>query len=231
MLEWLKSIVRPFIRPPLHVPELSLSYEVLGTEYGGWPLLGHQTPSGALIYSFGVGEDISFDIAAIEHRGCVVHAFDPTPRSQAWIQNANIPGDFHFHPIGISNQDGEAEFFAPENAAHVSFSANPAPASDLALAIRAPVKRLETIMAELGTGTPDVLKLDIEGFEYPVLTDLLAGEVRPGQLCIEFHHRMYSIPNQTTIDAVDRLRAAGYRLFYVSPSGQEYGFAHDSILN
>jgi len=50
-------------------------------------------------------------------------------------------------------------------------------------------------------------------------------------LCIEFHHRMYSIPNQTTIDAVDRLRAAGYRLFYVSPSGQEYGFAHDSILN
>jgi len=37
----------------------------------------------AVVYSLGIGEDISFDLALIEKYGARVHAFDPTPKVNA----------------------------------------------------------------------------------------------------------------------------------------------------
>ncbi|KGB54075.1 methyltransferase, FkbM family [Sphingopyxis sp. LC81] len=230
MILRLKAIARRILRPPLHKPEVDLAHDVLGTDYGGWPLLTAHTPADPLIYSFGVGEDISFDLEAIERFGATIHAFDPTPRSRRWVDKQSLPSAFKFHPIGLAAKDGEAEFFAPEVDEYVSFSAQPAALSDPALAIRAPVKRLSTIIDELGTGVPDVLKMDIEGFEYAVLDDLIACDLRPAQLLVEFHHRMYDIENQRTVSQIEKLREAGYRLFYVSDSGHEYGLVHQTAI-
>jgi len=224
VLRELKSIARRVLRPPLHGPEVRLAHDFLGTDYGGWPLLSEYTPPGPLIFSFGVGEDISFDLAAIDRFSATVHAFDPTPRSLAWIRQQRLPERFHFHPIGIAAEDGSAEFFAPTRDVNVSYSASPNKGSDPALAVRAPVKRLSTILAELGTPTPDVLKMDIEGFEYDVLPDILSSGLRPPQILVEFHHRMYGYPNNRTEDAVNRLRKAGYLLYFVSESTHEYAF-------
>lgn len=230
MLAQMKAIARRILRPPLHAAEVRLAYRVLGTDYGGWPLLTELTPPDPLIYSFGVGEDISFDLAAIGEFGATVHAFDPTPRSRAWVERQSLPAGLTFHPVGIAAADGEAEFFAPEKDVNTSFSAQPAALSDRNLAVRAPVKRLATLVDELGTGMPDVVKMDVEGFEYGVLDDMIASDLLPGQLLIEFHHRMYDIPNARTERQVDALRASGYRLFHVAASGHEYGLVHERLL-
>jgi FkbM family methyltransferase len=224
MINHLKSAIRKVIRPVLHRPDMEVSYDLLGSDYGGWPLVRDITKNGALIYSFGVGEDISFDLAAIERYAAEVHAFDPTPRCLNWIKQQTLPPQFHFHAMGISDIDGDIEFFAPSVAEHVSFSAAPAKNSDLKLAVKAPVRRLRTIIEELGTPTPDILKMDVEGFEYGVLADMLSGPIRPAQLLIEFHHYMYGIPADRTRQAVADLQAAGYAIFYVSDGGHEYGF-------
>jgi FkbM family methyltransferase len=224
----LKAAARRILRPPLHATDHRASYTVLGTDYGGWPLLTDETPQGALVFSFGIGEDISFDLAAIEKFGCIVHGFDPTPRSRAWVERQSLPAAFEFHLLGLGAKEGELEFFAPEKGEHVSYSAQPAANSDLSLKITAPVQRLEKIVGDVGKGVPDILKMDIEGFEYDVIDDILAGPMRPHQLLIEFHHRMYGIENETTNRAVEKLRSAGYRLFYVSESGHEYGFVFRS---
>jgi hypothetical protein len=84
--------------------------------------------------------------------------------------------------------------------------------------------RLGSIIEMLGGKEPDVVKMYIEGFEYDVIADLLAGDVRPRQLLIEFHHDMYGFQKSGTLEAVRDLRSAGYRLFYVSDVGREYGF-------
>lgn len=230
MLTALKKIYRRVKRPPVHRAEINLAYDVLGSDYGGWPLLKDYTADGVLIYSFGIGEDLTFDLAAVDRYGAVVHAFDPTPRSLNWIGLQTLPANIIFHPIGIADVDGEAKFFAPAKDQNVSFSASPAKGSDAALAVTAPVKQLGTIVSELGTGAPDVLKMDIEGFEYDVLAQIIEAGFRPAQLLIEFHHRMYDIPTSKTQAIVEDLRAVGYKVFYVSESGHEYGLVHTGIL-
>jgi FkbM family methyltransferase len=230
MFKRLKSHVRRLIWPALHKPKLDIEYSVLGSSYGGWPVVRALTQNGVLVYSFGIGEDISFDLAMIEHYSANVHAFDPTPRCLKWIEQQSIPAQFQFHAIGISDTDCEIEFYAPEVADHVSFSAAPAKRSNLALSVKAPVRRLQTIINDLNTPVPDILKMDIEGFEYGVIKDLLSTNIRPTQLLIEFHHYMYDIKTERTLAAVAELQAAGYEIFHVSESGHEYGLVNSQIL-
>jgi hypothetical protein len=82
-------------------------------------------PERPLVYSFGVGEDATFDLGVIEKFGATVHAFDPTPRSSAWVERQSLPSQFIFHPVGIGGEDGTAEFYPPERDEHVSFSNAP----------------------------------------------------------------------------------------------------------
>lgn len=183
------------------------------------------TPRDALLYSFGVGEDISFDIRAIEHFACRVYAFDPTPKCTAWIAAQQLPIGFNFRAVGVAATDGDGEFAPPTNQTHVSFSSVRGSDRDFSDdIITAPVKRMTTHIRELGHETPDIIKMDIEGFEYEVISDMLNSGVLPGQFLVEFHHEMYGFSQQDTIKAVQALRLAGYELFYVSSSGREYGF-------
>jgi len=68
------------------------------------------------------------------------------------------------------------------------------------------------------------LKMDIEGAEYGVLPDMLAQRIQVKQLLVEFHHRWPHIGVAKTKQAIRALNAAGYRIFSVSPGGEEYGF-------
>lgn len=70
---------------------------------------------------------------------------------------------------------------------------------------------------------PDAeLKMDIEGAEYGVLTGLLASDLCPGQLLIEFHHRHAGMDKSQTVQAIAALRSAGYGLTDISASGREF---------
>lgn len=223
MFDRLKRMVRGLLRPNLHHPEYTCAHEVLGTEYGGWPVVDGTVGPDSIVYSVGLGEDISFDLALIEKCAPLVWGFDPTPKSRSWIEAQSLPPQFHFQPVGVGARDGEMTFYPPANEHYVSFSAAPGEGQTRA-PITAPVERIATIALRLGHDHIDVLKMDIEGFEYDVLDDLLAGPLRPALLLVEFHHGMYGIANARTRRAVDQLRATGYRLFYVSSTGHEYGF-------
>jgi FkbM family methyltransferase len=223
VLAKLKSFIRPLIRPPLHRPTVEVSHTVYGTEYGGWPLIDGSVSDQSTILSFGLGEDISFDLEAIRTFGCTLHGYDPTPKAIEWIGRQSLPPQFKFHPYGLAAEDGEAEFFAPANASHVSFSATPGKAQTL-IPLKAPVYTVGSILGQLNLRAVEVIKMDIEGFEYGVIGNMISSGVRPGQLLVEFHHGMYQYGPADTRAAVEMLREHGYELFYVSSSGHEYGF-------
>jgi FkbM family methyltransferase len=204
-------------------------YRVYGTEYGGWPLIDGSVGPGSTILSVGLGEDISFDVEAIARFGCVVHGCDPTPRSLAWLRAQDLPANFHVHALGLGEVDGPATFIPPANDAHVSFSASRGKGQS-GEAIEIDVCTLPTLLDRIGIDRLDVLKMDIEGFEYGVIDQMVATSIRPAQVLVEFHHRMYGYRPDDTRRAVDQLRGAGYRIFYVSPGGHEYGLALDRAM-
>jgi FkbM family methyltransferase len=197
--------------------------EHLGSDYGGWEVITGELANGAVVYSFGIGEDVSFDVALMTKYGITIHAFDPTPRSIVWLKQQSLPHTFHMHEFGLADFDGQASFYAPENPKFVSYTLlmNASRNKDI---IQVPVYRLETIMKMLGHNHVDVLKMDIEGAEYQVLEDLKNSLIRPGQILVEFHHRFPKVGIKKTKKALVDLREMGYRLFSVSSNGLNYGF-------
>ncbi len=194
----------------------------LGKEGACWCVCPQDLVASSVVYSLGVGEDISFDLALIERFGLQVHAFDPTPRSIEGLQSQTVPLEFAFHAYGVAGFDGNCAFLPPENPAHVSHSIVERESSRPAIEVA--VHRLGTIMKMLGHEQIDLLKMDIEGAEYGVLADMLTCGVPVKQLLVEFHHRWPHLGVEKTKQAIRALNAAGYRIFSVSPSGEEYGF-------
>lgn len=201
----------------------------LGSDYGGWTIIPDLIDSHAVVYSVGVGSDITFDRALIARFGCGVHAFDPTPMAREWIVRQDVPPQLVFHPIGLANMDEEVAFAMPLHEGWDSFSLPPEGSTEEV--VHCPVRRLATIAAELGHDRIDLLKMDIEGFEYGVIDDALEGPLRPTQWLIEFHHNMMHFRPEQTHRAVEQLEAAGYRLFAVSNVGHEYSFVHRSAIH
>jgi hypothetical protein len=74
---------------------------------------------------------------------------------------------------------------------------------------------------KLGHNKIDILKMDIEGAEYEVVEDIVASPVPVYQVLIEFHHRFPYIGVNRTREAISRLNRAGYKIFNVSPTGEE----------
>lgn len=191
-----------------------------GSWYGGWTLCPTGLSSGSIVYSLGVGEDISFDRSVLEAYGARVYAFDPTPRSRRWLDEQRLPAGFHFVPCAVSNRDGAAPFHPPADPRHVSHSLHRRAAPD-APSLVVPTRRLVTIMEELGHDRIDLLKMDVEGAEHDVIDDMLACGLEVGQLLVEFHHRFAGGSLRRTVRTLDALNRHGYVIVAVSPRGEE----------
>lgn len=214
----------------LHKPTVKVHTVSLGTGYGGWTLFPDRLSASSIVYSFGIGADASFDRAIMERYQSSLFAFDPTPQSIAWVNAQEWPPQFTFYPYGIAAIDGEAYFYPPENAAYISHSLLPL-GQKVSSAISAPMRRLGTIAQTLGHTHIDVLKMDIEGAEYDVITDTLNTPwLTIGQILIEFHHHFSQLSANDTYRAVEQLTSAGYALFYVAPNGREYSFVSHNLL-
>lgn len=160
--------------------------EYLGTETGGRWFPTEEIREGMVLFSFGVGEDISFELELLS-RGVEVYCFDPTPKSKIYIEALNEPR-IHFYPVGLWIKDMDVNFYYPERDEWVSCSITNMRSKDYFVGT---VKTLRTIIDELEIA-PDILKLDIEGAEYRVIDKM---KTFPPILMVEFHdneeHGMY----------------------------------------
>lgn len=163
-------------------PRRRIATKRLGSPYGGWYVPTELLSRESIVYSGGVGEDVSFDLALIQRVGCDVWAFDPTPRAIAFAADLDAP-NFHFLPYALWSTDEVKSFFVPRDRRHVSHSLVNLQHTDEYIDVRC--RSIPSIMSELGHERIDLLKLDIEGAEYDVLRSV--GDVRPRILCVEFH--------------------------------------------
>lgn len=197
--------------------------------HGDWFVSPEGLSEASIVYSLGIGRDISFDLSLIARYGLSVQAFDPTPSAVAWLAQQTLPPQFHVREVGVAGFDGDAVFSPPPDAANPSFRFQ-GRASATGGAVTCQVRRLPTLMRQLEHTHIDLLKMDIEGAEYEVIDDLIAAQVSIGQLLVEFHHRKPGIGAARTRRAVSSLRGAGFRLVHLSSSGQEMVFLRKRVV-
>ncbi len=172
---------------------------------GKWVSDPESLKPGTVVYSFGVGYEISFDTDMAGLYGCEVHCFDPTPSVERTFADYKPgqtlgKGKFWFHPVGL----GPTSF-------------DPEKADELVIEDRkCPVKRLGELADELGHTQVEILKLDIEGGEMAALTEMLdSGTLQKlgvKQLMVEFHLWDDDL-FRGFVRVINGLRQQGYLLF------------------
>lgn len=185
--------------------------EKLGTEYGGWFIPKDiKLDENSVVYSAGVGEDISFDLLVNNKYKSNIYLIDPTQKSKKHysevlnyyrdnvlftgnIQNdyyekiKNLKPDFykiHYIDIGLWNTPDKLKFYKQENQNYVSQSLIKGMFTDNFDYVS--VDTVKNIMDKLHHKHIDLFKLDIEGAEVNVLENMFCDNIFPKYLCVEF---------------------------------------------
>lgn len=180
----------------IHRINFNSGCERWGTEYGGFYVpKKFNVKEPFLVYSFGIGEDLSFSEEVIA-RGGICYAFDPTPKAIKYVENHELSGNprFHFFPIGLSDKNGMEDFYLPVRTDYVSASVIKHKSVNKDHVIKVKMKTLRDIMKELGHQQIDILKMDIEGSEFKVVNDMMNPDldnINIGLFCVETHERFF----------------------------------------
>jgi FkbM family methyltransferase len=185
--------------------------EKLGTEYGGWYVPTNMNINeNSIIYSGGVGEDMSFDILLTSKYNCNIFLIDPTKKAikhfdevklyynKGQTFTGNIQHDYykhikdskpnleHFYYInkGLWDCKTELKFYKQTNENYVSQTLIENMYSSNYDIVE--VDSIKNIMKENNHSKIDLLKLDIEGAEIKVLDQMFNDNIFPTYLLIEF---------------------------------------------
>ena len=217
MIKKLFNLIKAIIRGKyVYFSKVNLSKEWMGNNYGGFYIHPDILNSNSIVFSFGIGEDISFD---------------PTPKSIDYINKQMPIKNFSFHPFGISEESGEKTFYLPMNSNHVSGSLHQTDGVDHNNSINLEFKSLSDILKDIQIKNIDILKIDIEGSEYDVLDSILSLVIVIKQVLIEFHPQMFKNGRELTTNCFKKLDGKGFKCFGVSENFSEFSFVNLNYLD
>lgn len=210
----------------------------VGTGYGGWIVPANiSLGEGSVMYSAGVGEDMSFDVLMQSRYGCSIVLIDPTAKAVRHFDECRrhfsdgsaftgcIQKDylscirdarpdfskFAYVNKGLWSSRDTLRFYRQDNPEYVSQSL--IDGMFTADYDEIPVDSLKNIMAAQGHDHIDLLKMDIEGAENAVLNQMLDDGIFPTYLCVEFDLLIKrKDPGGATQQVVNRLVENGYRM-------------------
>lgn len=208
----------------------------LGTEYGGWIIPDKcELNEHSIVYSGGVGEDMSFDALLNSIYNCSIVLIDPTQKAITHfeefkkfcnnktpftgniqmdyydkIANINVDVDkFVYEDIGLWNVKDQLKFYKQKNPNYVSQSIIENMFGDDYDIVH--VDTIKSIMAKNNHVKIDLLKLDIEGAEVKVLNNMLDDNIFPRYLCVEFDLKLkHKDSKNETEEIITRLLSCGY---------------------
>jgi len=166
-----------------------------------------------IVYSFGINYESSFEAEILSNtENCEIWGYDFSVINFGPEIPRSLQHRAHFHAFGLSGSDKHG----PED--------------------KPPMYTLETLMKLNGHTHIDILKIDIEGWEFETITTLLnpyiaSGDPLPfGQLQIEIHIWTKSFAEYLTW--WETLESAGLRPFWTEPNiiYQNYNKKHTADL-
>jgi FkbM family methyltransferase len=179
-----------------------------------------------VVLSAGVGDDVSFELALSRHAKKIVMV-DPSPTGVNTISQLRLSSNCIFLPIGVAGKTGTAQFTKPLNMKEGSFRKSASTTTKIHSVTKSSQSTVETtfshsfdvltvkdICEKTHISRIDLLKLDIEGFEYEVLDSMICSKIYPSQIVVEFHHFLPGFCLADTINTIHLLYKNGYVLFH-----------------
>lgn len=213
-------------RSVLHVDSHSYKLCRYGNDYGGFMVCEEVVGYKPIVYSFGIGEDLSFSEDVERKLKAEIYAYDPTPQAIEFVKRHPLGknGHFHFEEIGLSDKDEKAMFYIkPANSKDVSGSIIPRDNLEKD-GIEVEMQSIESISKKNGHTCIDILKMDVEGSEFKVIEGLKGCKVEIKQICLEVHDRFFADGIERLRKSVCSLKEIGYQLVFVSFKGDELTF-------
>jgi FkbM family methyltransferase len=182
---------------------------------------------GSIVYSGGVGKDVSFEHDLVKAFGCSVVIFDPSPIGLATMKlAANQNPRFRFFPVGLAGKCGTWRLAPPFTDDGDSWFSHDSPNGT----IEVRCVDLATLMKENQHDHIDLVKIDIEGAEYGVIDQIVDLRIPEGQIIVEFHDSILpGIRARQSLRATFKLLNRGYKL--ISEIGFVDAFVHPKLLN
>jgi len=174
---------------------------------------------GDVAIDVGTCDDPDFSRLLISRYGIKCFGVDPTRKhAQALIDLAARESNFAYLPWCLGASEGTATFF--ESQVNDSGSLM----TDHHNVVHDPIESYEVVvhtldyvvahvLKETGVADVSIVKLDIEGAEYELISSLTAESIRPiRQLLVEFHHdtvQQYSMSD--TLKVIEHVKRLGMR--------------------
>ncbi len=207
----------------LHIDYLKEKLVHVGTDYDGYYIDKYRLKKVPVVLSFGIGEDVSFDLGMIKEFNATVYAFDPTPKSISYMEQYKNQERLVFIPEGIAERDGKEYFYLPSNDEYVS-GAIAFREGLKEHGIEVTVKSFGTIVKEIAIDDIDVLKMDIEGTEFDILPKLLDLKCNIDQILVETHERFYKDGNYKLNILLDDFYRHGYEIAHYDDNDFTFTF-------
>lgn len=179
-----------------------------------WPRI----QPGDTVVDAGCSHEADFSLLMIERHGARSFAVDPTRKHRPALAalEEKYGNKFIHLPLAIGPSNGDLIFHESEIHESGSLLSNHTNVLlDNAIKYKVRSVTLSILLEELGAEKIAILKLDIEGAEYPLLRNVKASDLAPfDQIFIEFHH--HAVEDYGLIDTrhiVEEIVKIGFKSF------------------
>ncbi len=189
-----------------------------------------------IVYSFGIGTDISFDISASNNFDIPIYMYDPTPKVNEYMRNFSNNKKLKFVNEGVFSEEKDIKFYLSDIENKVNSSIYPIHGKN-GKSKYVKCRTLKSFMRSNNHDRIDILKMDIEGAAIDVLEHMInETNIRPMQIVTEIE--VLNIENPITylprvIRLMDKMKSNNYQIFnqkLTRKASIELIFVHQSIM-
>ncbi len=185
------------------------------------------------IIDVGCGYEADFSVSMITRYGLKAFAIDPTRKHAPYLQKIekSMPGSFIHFALAVAPQNGKIVFNeSVTNESGSIFTDHVNIRQDEIRSYEVETVNLSGLVNKTGIHKIDLLKLDIEGIEYDLLSRTFKDDLKPfRQIFVEFHHK--SVPRYSRRDTkaiVKHICSLGFKVF--TADGRNYLFYRNDAV-
>lgn len=153
---------------------------------------------------------------ALRNRGTTVHAFEPSPPVFARLsanmeKNPTLQHRVHGHHLALGDESGTARFFVSSEPFNSGVGGLGPSRNRTERGVDVPIARGDDLLATGRVPVPDLIKIDVEGFELEVLRGL-DGFLRRANVEVVFEHEPYRLRERSLGPraVIDHFRSLGF---------------------